>query len=340
MRLVRIEEAVGNVLCHDITKIVPGEFKGQAFKKGHIIREEDIEDFLKLGKEHIYVWEVKDGFVHENDAGLRIARIVCGNGLSMTEPREGRVNLIAENDGLLVINKEVLTRINMIEEIIIATRNNMRPVKKGAVVGGLRVIPLVINEEKLKLVEDIAQNSEVAAVLPLRPLKVGVIVTGTEVYHGRIPDGFGPVVKKKVEAYGCEVIRQIIVPDSAEEIAEAVNSLIGMGAELLLTTGGMSVDPDDVTPSGIKLAGAKIVTYGAPVLPGAMVMAAYLGKVPVLGLPGCVMYHRTTVFDLLLPMVLAGLTITKPAVVKLGMGGLCLECDVCRYPACAFGTGA
>jgi len=340
MQIVRVEDAIGNVLCHDITKIIPGEFKGEAFKKGHIITEEDIPDLLKLGKEHLYVWEMKKGFLHENDAGLRLAQAVKGQGLSMTEPSEGKINLIAEHDGMLAINEEVLNRINMIEEIVVATRNNNRPVKKGDKTASVRVIPLLIDETKIEMVEKIAQQAEVVAVKAFHSYKVGVITTGSEVYHGRIQDKFGPVVKAKVEGFGCKVLEHIIVPDDAEKIAQAVKSLIANGAELILTTGGMSVDPDDVTPSGIRKAGAKIVTYGAPVLPGAMLMVAYLGKVPVLGLPGCVMYHKTTVFDLVLPLVLTGQQITRPMVVKLGMGGLCLECEVCQYPACSFGTGA
>ena len=340
MQSVRVEEAVGTILCHDITQIVPGEFKGQAFKKGHVIQKEDVPRLLKLGKDHIYVWELKKGFVHEDDAGLRIARAVAGPGLALSEPSEGKVNLTAMHDGLLTIKEELLLHINMIEDIVAATRNTGRPVKQGDIVAGVRVIPLVIDEKKLKAVEEIAKNSEIVAVAPFHAYKVGVITTGSEVYYGRIQDKFGPVVQAKVEEFGCQVIRHILVPDDADQIAQAVRSLAAHGAELILTTGGMSVDPDDVTPGGIKQAGAQIVTYGAPVLPGSMLMVAYLGEIPILGLPGCVMYHKTTVFDLVLPMVLAHKQITRPMIVKLGMGGLCLECDACRYPDCSFGTGA
>ncbi|SMC37900.1 molybdopterin-binding protein [Sporomusa malonica] len=340
MQIVRVEDAIGNVLCHDITKIVPGEFKGQAFKKGHIIKEQDIPNLLKLGKEHLYVWEIKEGFAHENEAGVRIARAIKGPGLVLTEPSEGKVNLIAEYDGMFAVNEEFLTSINMIEEVVVATRNNNRPVKKGEIVAGVRVIPLLINETKIEMVEAIGRKTNVTAVTPYRSYKVGIITTGSEVYHGRIQDKFGPVVKAKVEGFGCKVMQHILVPDDMEKISQAVSALIANGADLILTTGGMSVDPDDVTPSGIRNAGAEIVTYGAPVLPGSMLMVAYLGKVPILGLPGCVMYHKTTVFDLVLPLVLSGQHITRPMIVKLGMGGLCLECDVCQYPACSFGTGA
>ena len=340
MQMVRVEDAVGSVLCHDITKIVPGEFKGRAFKKGHIVTAEDIPQLLQLGKEHLYIWELKDGFLHENDAGRRLAQAVHGQGIYLTEPAEGKINLIAEQDGMLAVNEELLTEINMIEEIVAATRNNNRPVKKGEKVASVRVIPLLIDAAKIKRVEEIAKRAAIVAIKPFQAYNVGIITTGSEVYHGRIQDQFGPVVQAKVEKFGCSVIEHILVPDDAEQIAQAARQLAAAGADMIITTGGMSVDPDDVTPSGIRKAGASIVTYGAPVLPGAMLMVAYLGNIPVLGLPGCVMYHKTTVFDLVLPVILSGQTVTRPMIVKLGMGGLCLECEVCQYPACSFGTGA
>ena len=340
LQMIRVEDAVGSILCHDITKIVPGEFKGGAFRKGHKITNKDIPELLKLGKEHIYIWELKTGFVHEDDAGLRIAHAIKGQGMTLTEPSEGKVNLIAEYDGMCSIDEDYLLQINMIDEIVVATRNNRRIVRKGDIVAGVRVVPLVVDEKKLEKVENIGKNKGVISVKPFRTYKVGVITTGSEIFHGRIEDKFGPVVKEKIMEYGSNVIEHIIVPDDLELIAQAVTTLIASGAELILTTGGMSVDPDDVTPSGIRKAGAEIVTYGAPVLPGSMIMIAYLGKVPILGLPGCVMYHKTTVFDLVLPLVMTEQMITRPMIVKLGMGGLCLECDICNYPNCSFGTGA
>lgn len=340
MQVIKVENAIGSVLCHDITRIVPGESDGPAYKKGHIVVEADIPELLKMGKEHLYVWELKSGYVHENEAGLRLAWAIRGEGLSLTEPSEGKVKLIAEIDGLCIINEACLLEINLLEEIVAATINNARPVKKGDVVAGVRIVPLVIEGKKLEQVEKFCAGNGVVTVKPFQSCRVGVITTGSEVYHGRIQDQFGPVVKAKVAAYGCTVIDHIIVPDEKERIATAIKLLLASGAEMILTTGGMSVDPDDVTPSAIREAGARIVTYGAPVLPGAMLMVAYLEQVPVLGLPGCVMYHDTTIFDLLLPRVLAGQTITRTVIAKLGMGGLCLECDVCRYPRCSFGTGA
>lgn len=336
-----MEDAIGMILCHDITKIIPGEFKGRAFQKGHVIQKDDIPELLKLGKDHIYVWELKKGFVHEDDAAIRIAQAIKGDGISLSEPKEGKVSLIAEFNGLITIDEKLLFKINSIEQIVVATITNAKPVKKGEQIAGVRVIPLSIREKKINRVEQLEHVSKTVSLAPYRPLKVGVITTGNEVFHGRITDRFGPVVREKADSFGCEVMRHTIVPDDLNLIAQVVKDYADSGViELILITGGMSVDPDDVTPGGVKKAGADIVTYGAPVLPGAMLLVAYLGKIPILGLPGCVMYHKTTVFDLILPLVLTGQHISRRTVAKLGKGGLCLQCEECRYPTCSFGTGA
>lgn len=340
MQAIRVEDAVGTVLCHDLTKIVPGKTKGPAFKKGQVITEEDIPELLNMGKSHIYVWEVKKDQVHEDDAAIRLSRALGGQGISFTQPKEGKVSLIADFNGMCTINEDLLVQVNMIEDMVVATRSNRRPVIKGDIIAGIRVVPLVIDESKLQMVEHLSKEQETIRVKPFHSLKVGIITTGSEVYSGRIEDKFGPVVKEKIESYGCEVFKQIIVPDDVEQISAAIHSLKAEGAELILTTGGMSVDPDDVTPRSVREAGAEIVTYGAPVLPGAMLMVAYLGDVTILGLPGCVMYHKTTIFDLMIPLVLVGERIDKAMVAKLGLGGLCLNCKVCSYPVCTFGTGA
>lgn len=340
MKLIKVENAIGHVLCHDITQIIPGKFKGRAFRKGHIIQETDIPKLLSMGKEHLYVWELTPGCVHEDEAGVRVAEAIKGPNIYLSDPCEGKVELFAQCDGLCIIREDLLFEINMIDEVAAATINNARPVKKGDLLAGIRVVPLTIAEEKLDQVEIISRKEDVISVLKCQPRKVGIVTTGNEVYNGLIKDQFGPVIKEKAEAYGCKLIQQIIVDDSKEKITRAVKNLIANGAELIFTTGGMSVDPDDVTPSGIRDTGARIVTYGAPVLPGAMLMVAYLNNVPILGLPGCVMYNTTTAFDLILPLVLCGQQITRQYIAKLGMGGLCLKCPDCRYPRCSFGTGA
>ena len=338
MKKVRVEDAVGMVLCHDITKIVPGEFKGAAFLKGHIIKEEDIQKLLDIGKANIFVWENKEGMLHENEAAIRLAKAVAKNGLILTEPKEGKVNLHATQEGLLKINVSVLEEINGIDQLIVSTLHTNRVVPKGQHVASCRVVPLVIDEQKIIQAEQIcATRQGVIEIKPIKKVRAGLITTGSEIFSGRQKDAFEPVIKNKLEQLGSNLFKQIFVPDDREKIAEAVKILKNEGVELILTTGGMSVDPDDLTPSGIKAAGATIIAYGAPVLPGSMFLLAELEGIPILGLPGCVMYCKTTVFDLILPRVLAGETIQRSDIVKLGHGGLCLNCTICTFPHCHFG---
>jgi len=340
MKTIRVEEAENYVCCHDITKIIPGEFKGRAYKKGHVITKEDIPELRKLGKEHIFVWEAQAGQVHENDAAVRIAKAVKGRGLECSEPVEGKISLYAQYGGMCTINEEVLVQVNLVKDVMVATRNNMRLVKKGDVIAGLRAIPLTIHEKLLEEVEQICKDREMIAVKPLRSLKVGVVTTGTEVYSGLIQDKFGPFLQVKLAEYGCEMINQQFLPDDSGRIAQAIQELAANGAELILTTGGMSVDADDVTPQGIRESGATVISQGTPVLPGAMLLIADLDGIPVLGLPGGIMYSKVSALDLILPLLLTGEEVTREKIARFGLGGLCLRCSVCRYPSCPFGTGA
>ena len=337
---IPVQEAVGKVLAHDITRIVPGEFKGRAFKKGHVIREEDIGTLLKLGKDNIYVLNLRNGFIHENDAAQRIARAVAGAGIALTEPVEGKVKLVATGKGLLKVNAAALAQINTIEEIALATLHTNRTVTADLPVAGTRIIPLYTTEEKIAEVEEICRKHHpIIEIKPFRSLKVGLVTTGNEIFHGRIEDKFGPIVRAKFGEMGSEVIRQIIVPDNVSMTVEAIRELLAEKVEMIVATGGMSVDPDDRTPAGIRAAGGEVVTYGSPTFPGAMFMLAYIGDVPVVGLPGGAMYHRATVFELVVPRILAGERITRADIVGLGHGGLCAGCPECRYPECGFGKG-
>ncbi len=338
MESVSVHQAVGMVLCHDITEIVPGKFKGAAFKKGHIIREADIPRLLNLGKEHLYVWNLEEGFLHENDAALRIAAASKGAGVELSEPKEGKVDFIAETEGLLKVNIEKLYRVNENEKVVLSTIHGNVVVKKGKVLAGTRIIPLVIEEEHIKHIEELAAvGGPIVEIKPLIPHKVGVVTTGNEVYQGRIPDKFGPVIFNKMQELGSSITRQILAPDSVDIISASIKELIAEGAEMIAVTGGMSVDPDDVTPAAIREAGGRVVSYGSPTLPGAMFMLAYIGDIPVVGLPGCVMYHKSSIFDLVVPRILAGELLTRADIVKLAYGGVCHRCEVCIYPDCAFG---
>lgn len=337
---VPVQQAVGMVLCHDITEIIPGERKGRAFRKGHIVCQEDVPKLLNLGKEHLYIWEINEFSCHEDTAAIRIAEAIAGSGILLTEPSEGKVELKAAYPGLLKINLDALLEINSIDDIVIATVHSNQIVSTDKTLAGCRVVPLVVDAEKVKQVEKLSRKYyPIVEVKPLQSFKTGIVTTGSEVYNGRIQDKFGPVVSAKIEALGSTIVRQILVDDNTEMIASAIRELILEGAELIVTTGGMSVDPDDVTPAGIRQAGGSVITYGAPVLPGSMFMLADIEGIPVLGLPGCVMYNRTTIFDLVLPRILAGESVTRQDIVRLAHGGLCTGCDPCRYPNCSFGKG-
>lgn len=338
MKLIDTENAVGHVLCHDLTQIVPGVTKEAVFRKGHIIKEEDIPVLLSMGKEHLYVWEKKEGMLHENEAAEILYELCKSENVRPSEIKEGKIEVIADTDGLLKIDKERLYQVNALGDMMIATIHGNIPVKKGTKIAGTRVIPLIIEEEKMNQAKKQVGEKPLIEILPFVKKKAVIITTGSEVFKGRIQDKFGPVVKGKLEEFGVTVLYQKIVDDCQEDITKAIEQAIVDGAEMVFCTGGMSVDPDDRTPGAIKATGADIVSYGAPVLPGAMFLISYYnGEIPVCGLPGCVMYERKTIFDLVLPRLIAGEKLTFAEIAQYGYGGLCTNCPVCTYPNCGFG---
>ena len=342
MKLIRTEDAVGSVLCHDLTQIIKGVTKDAVFRKGHIVQPEDIPVLLSIGKEHLYVWEADESMLHENDAARILVDLCKSEGMSESAVKEGKIELAAAVDGLFKLDSKRLQLVNSFGQMMIATRHGNTPVHKGDKLCGTRIIPLVIEKEKMQRVQELCGAEPLLKLLPYKIKRAAVLATGSEVFHGRIKDTFTPVIEAKLAEFGVEVIHKEILDDAPEQITAAIKKAIEeKGAELVLCTGGMSVDPDDQTPLAIKNTGARIVSYGAPVLPGAMFLLAYYGEaqVPVLGLPGCVMYAKRTIFDLALPRVLARDIITAEELAALGEGGLCLNCDVCTYPACGFGKG-
>ena len=321
MKLVNTEDAVGHVLCHDITQIIKDEKKGPVFRKGHIIQAEDIPVLLSVGKEHLYVWENDETMLHEDEAAEILRDICMGEHMRATAPKEGKIELIAEEDGLLLIDLERLRAINALGDMMIATRASGFMVKKGDKLCGTRVIPLVIKKERMEKAKELAGDT-------------------SEVFHGRIQDTFTPVIEQKLAEFGCTMTEHVTLGDDNQAITAAVLDMLDKGCEMVFCSGGMSVDPDDKTPLAIKNTGANIVSYGSPVLPGAMFLVSYMpdGR-PVCGLPGCVMYAKRTIFDLLLPYLVTDTPITKEHLAGLGHGGLCLNCPVCHFPNCGFGKG-
>ncbi len=360
MKQIKTVDAAGHVLCHDMTQIIPGKYKGPAFKKGHIVTKEDIPILLSIGKENLYVWEKTEGILHEDEAAKILKDLAIGPHMTASEPSEGKIELTAETDGLFKVNSRALRVINSTPQMMIATRAGDVPVKAGDKLAGTRIIPLVIEKEKMdSLVQRTREVTKGAGILSLKPFvrrKVGIVTTGSEVYHGRIEDSFTPVLIKKLEAYDMELIGHETTDDDDKMTTSAIRKLLEKGADLILCTGGMSVDPDDRTPLAIRNTGARVVTYGAPVLPGAMFLLSYLdgptennpfsgpeaGQHParvICGLPGCVMYAKRTIFDLLLPRIMADDPVSAEEIYALGEGGLCLGCSTCTWPNCGFGKG-
>ena len=339
MKYVRTEDAVGQILCHDITQIIPGKVKDAVFRKGHVITEEDVPVLLSVGKENIYIWENNENMLHENDAAQILYELCVGDNMHPSPVKEGKIELIADVHGLLKIDREKLNAVNSLGEMMIAARHGDFAVEPGDHLAGTRVIPLVIEKEKMERAKEAAKGGRIFNVLPFKMKRVGIVTTGSEVYYGRIEDKFTPVLRKKLDEFRADVIGHEVCSDDNVMITEKICGFLEKGADMVLCSGGMSVDPDDRTPLAIKNTGAEIVTYGAPVLPGAMFMLAYYGekRVPIVGLPGCVMYAKRTVFDLVLPRLMADDPVAREDLNRLGEGGLCLNCSTCTFPNCGFG---
>ena len=341
MKENRTEDAEGHVLCHDITQIIKDKKKGVVFSKGHIVKEEDIPVLLSVGKEHLFVWEKQPGILHENEAAEILYKICAGSNMHGSDIKEGKIELIADCDGLLKIRRDALLAVNSLGEMMIASRHGDFAIHKGDKIAGTRVIPLVIEQSKMDRAVEAAGPEPIFSVLPFHPRKVAIVTTGSEIQKGLIKDTFTPVLQGKLAEYSCEMIGQTKPGDDRTQITQDILTFARNGADMILCSGGMSVDPDDRTPGAIKDTGADIVTYGAPVLPGAMLLLAYLDmedrKIPVVGLPGCVMYAKRTIFDLVLPRLLADDRITAAEIAGYGEGGLCLNCPVCTFPNCGFG---
>jgi len=337
--MISLDEAVGKVLAHDITEILPGQFKGVAFRKGHIIKKQDLEHLRRLGKEHLFILHIGPGEIHEDDAAIKLAKALAGPGVMFDKnPSEGKISLKSACKGLLKVNVKGLTELNLIPDICCSSRHSNIFMKNGETIAATRAIPLIIDESTLnKAIKIAGEAGGIFSVKKLLQLETGLIITGNEIFYGRIKDKFAPIIKKKLGLFGCPLKEILYIPDDRNRIAQGIRDLREKGLGLILIAGGMSVDPDDVSRLAIADAGARDIVYGTPVLPGAMFLYGRFGEVPVLGLPACILYYRATVFDLILPRVLAGERITRRDLASMAHGGLCMNCEECRYPICPFG---
>ena len=341
MQEIRTEDAVGRTLCHDLTQIIRGVTKDARFRKGHVVQTEDIPVLLSMGKEHLYVWDADETMMHEEEAAEILRDLCLSDGMSATEPKEGKIEIIAEIDGVFCVDRERFQAVNSLPDMSMATIPQRMPVKKGTKLAGMRIVPLMIERARMEEVKRVAGKEPLFTLRPYKNMKVGVVTTGSEVAKGLIRDGFTPVLEAKLNAFGLTVNAHRVSDDGIENTKAAILELLDLGMDMILCTGGMSVDPDDRTPVAIRDSGADIVAYGAPILPGAMFLVSYVERegrtIPVLGLPGCVMYEPATVFDIFLPRILTGERLRREDIVSLGIGGFCMHCKVCHFPVCAFG---
>lgn len=336
MKKVKIQDAIGMTLCHDITAMVDG-FKGAAFKRGHVITQEDIPKLLDIGKQHVFIWEENAGEIHEEDAARRLSQMTTVNGAHYGSISEGKIQLFADQDGMFRVDKALLAAVNRIGDITITTLPDHYPVKAGDRLASMRIVPLVTEERQIAEAEALCAGNQLYDLRPFKPLKVGIIITGSEIYHGRIKDKFERVARAKLAHYPAEILGVHVCDDELDMIVGAGRALLAEGAELLIFSGGMSVDPDDLTPSAIREMGAEIISYGVPSQPGNMTLVAYLDQAALLGVPGAAISRPTTMFDVLLPQIFCGDPLTKDNLIRLGEGGLCQMCDSCHFPNCTFG---
>ena len=336
------EAAIGKKLLHDMTEIIPDTSKGPGFKKGHVLTAGDLCQLHRMGKQHIYVdsdhTPSPDQWVHENDAALSFAKAMSGQGVEYPEsPSEGKINFTAAIDGLLVIDENLLEIFNQVPGVICATRHNFTVVRKSQKFAGARAIPLYLPRTDFEKATQVLMSGPLFHIMPLRKMKMGILVTGTEVFRGLIQDRFIPVIRAKAEAFGCCVVQTMIVPDDKTAISDGIRVIMNAGADIIVTTAGLSVDPDDVTRQGLIDAGAEDILYGAPILPGAMTLLARIGSTKIIGVPACALHYKTTSFDLLFPRLLADISITRMDISRMGHGAFCLECKACSFPKCPFG---
>lgn len=336
MKKVKVQDAIGMTLCHDITAMVDG-FKGAAFKRGHVITQEDIPKLLDIGKQHVFIWEENAGEIHEEDAARRLSQMTTVDGAHYGSVSEGKIQLFADQDGMFRVDKALLAAVNRIGDITITTLPDHYPVKAGDRLASMRIVPLVTEERQIAEAEALCDGKQLYDLRPFKPLKVGIIITGSEIYHGRIKDKFERVARAKLAHYPAEILGVHVCDDELDMIVGAGRALLAEGAELLIFSGGMSVDPDDLTPSAIREMGAEIISYGVPSQPGNMTLVAYLDQAALLGVPGAAISRPTTMFDVLLPQIFCGDPLTKDNLIRLGEGGLCQMCDSCHFPNCTFG---
>ncbi|MDR1377478.1 MAG: molybdopterin-binding protein [Synergistaceae bacterium] len=339
VKIIDVEDSVGTVLSHDLTLIDPTNgYKGARFKKGHIVAQDEVELLKRMGREHLSILELDGDEVHEDDAALRVAALLTGPFFSIIGPSEGKCGLVTKQSGLLLFDEEVIHKINANVNWVFATLPNKIPVEKGEVAAAWRVGPLVVKEDDVRHAENLLRSlANPFELLPFRPLPTALVTTGREIWEGRVKDAFVDKLKKKLALYGAPLIGHDVAPDDKEMIRRRIEAHINNGAEVVLCSGGMSVDADDMTPAAIQDVATEVTFRGTPALPGSNLMFAQKGSVFLLGVPACAVHADITVLDTVMHRIYAGLPPTGEEARRWGVGGLCRGCGTCNYPTCSFG---
>lgn len=339
MREVPVHEAVGLVLGHDITEIsVERRVKQRAFRRGHRLAHDDIARLLDLGKSTVFIHDPDDTDVHEDDAAMLVAPAAAGDGVRHDpEPCEGKVTFTAERSGVLRVDAERLLAINSLAIPALPTLPTNYPVRQDQTVAAFRIIPLTCERAVIDAV--LAQLTEpLLRVDPYIVRSAGVLVTGTEVFEGRITDGFIPRLERTLAGYDVPVTARAVAPDDRALIRAEIERLTA-ACDLVLVTGGTSVDPDDITVQAMADAGVSIAVKGMPVQPGNNFTVGYRDGTPVCAVPAASLHYRATALDLLLPRILAGERLTVAQIAAFGLGGLAQPTTDDHFPDTTFGAG-
>jgi len=330
---ISIEDAVGLPLAHDLTQVdAERQTKGARFRRGHLLAPEDLPVLRKMGRLNLSVLDLEEGEVHEDEAARSLADALCGEGLEIEGPEEGRCRLVSTRKGVARFDPEMVKRVNLDREWSFGTCPANAIVKPGSTVAAFRILPLALKRASL---ERAVRESSPFSVRPFLPLGVGLVTTGSEIKAGLVKDAVCGKLLRKLEELGGSFAGQRFCGDGAEEIRESVRELLHAGADIVICTGGMSVDADDRTPEAIRSVADEVLFRGVPAMPGSNLMLARAGESWVVGAPACAAHDERTALDRLLIALFAGLG-EEIDVKNWGIGGLCSRCRVCSFPDCDF----
>ena len=323
-----VEQVAARILCHDVVAAGPeGRVK---LRKGQILTAADVPALRSYGGE-IHLIEMETGDVHEDEASMRLAHAICGQGTRLSGPVESQTHLRAAYRGLVQVKPDTLEAMNRLPDVSVFTVYDGQPVDEGKAVAATKVTPLAISGDVLRQAEEIAAGATpIVQVHSFLGRAVGVIVR--ERIAGAARDRFEAAIHRKLAWFGSPVLAIQYLPDDAESIAGALRDLIGAEPALILAAGVNSTDPLDLTLQALERVGASTERRGVPAHPGSTCWLAYAGEIPIFGLALCGMFSETTVLDLLLPRFLSGRSVRAGDIASFGHGGLLGKDMGFRFP--------